>query len=63
MTNNQYGFAEGLPINDASPSQVKLNQSTVVLLGGETGGGWIDGEYYGQHPEIALMMSLSTTAL
>ena len=54
-----FGFANALPINNASPDQVRLPDGRLVVLGGETGASWIDGEYYGQHPDLALVVTLA----
>ena len=52
-------YADPLPINNASPSQVMVAADVLLLLGGETGAGWIDNEYYRQHPDLALFVELS----
>ena len=31
----------------------------IGVSGGETGGGWIGGEYYGQHPELVLLATVA----
>ena len=53
-----FGFVNALPINNASPDQVRLPDGRLLVMGGETGSSWIDGEYYGQHPDLALVMAL-----
>ena len=49
-----FGRADALPINNNAPMAV-VRGETIYLLGGETGGGWIEGEYYGHHPDLLLM--------
>jgi hypothetical protein len=36
-----------------------VSEDRLLLLGGETGASWIDGEYYGQHPDLALAIDLT----
>lgn len=51
---DRFGRADALPINNNAPMAV-VRGDTIYLLGGETGGGWIEGEYYGHHPDLLLM--------
>jgi len=49
-----FGRADSLPINNNAPMAV-VRGDEVFLLGGETGGGWVEGEYYGHHPDLLLV--------
>ncbi len=48
-----FGTADPLPIDNNLPMTV-VHGDDVFLLGGETGGGVVDGEYYGHHPDLFL---------
>jgi N-acetylneuraminic acid mutarotase len=48
-----FGRADSLPINNNAPMAV-VRGNEIFLLGGETGGGWVEGEYYGHHPDLLL---------
>ena len=50
---NQFGAADKLPIDNNLPMAV-VSGDEIFLLGGETGGGVVDGEYYGHHPDLFL---------
>ena len=49
-----FGTADKLPIDNNLPMSV-LRDDRIFLLGGETGGGVVDGEYYGHHPDLLLI--------
>jgi len=49
-----FGTADLLPIDNNLPMAV-LRDDRLYLLGGETGGGMVDGEYYGHHPDLLLI--------
>ncbi len=51
---NLFGRADSLPINNNAPMAIIRNDE-VFILGGETGGGWVEGEYYGHHPDLLLV--------
>ncbi|MBL8851643.1 MAG: hypothetical protein JNG89_18310 [Planctomycetaceae bacterium] len=48
-----FGTADPLPIDNNLPMTV-VSGDEIFLLGGETGGGVVDGEYYGHHPDLWL---------
>lgn len=50
---NSFGCASNLPLNNNLPMAV-LRGDQLFLIGGETGGATIEGEYYGFHPELFL---------
>jgi Kelch motif len=49
-----FGFADPLPINNHLAT-IAVRGQECFLWGGETGGGFIDGEYYGHHPDLFLV--------
>lgn len=49
-----FGTADRLPIDNNLPMTV-IHDNRIYLLGGETGGGEIDGQYYGHHPDLLLI--------
>lgn len=49
-----FGTADSLPIDNNLPMTV-VRDDTIYLLGGETGGGIVDGQYYGHHPDLLLI--------
>lgn len=51
---DRFGTADKLPIDNNLPMTV-VRDDRIYLLGGETGGGVIDGEYYGHHPDLLLI--------
>jgi N-acetylneuraminic acid mutarotase len=51
---NLFGSADALPIDNNLPMSV-VRGDRIYLLGGETGGGVVDGEYYGHHPDLLLI--------
>jgi hypothetical protein len=55
---DMFGYGDGLPINDASPDQIQLNDSAVIILGGETGAGFIDRQFFGQHPDLVMVATM-----
>lgn len=54
---NQFGTGDPLPIDNNLPMSV-IRQDRLYLIGGETGGGEIDGKYYGHHPDLLLIGTL-----
>lgn len=48
-----FGRADSMPLNNNLPFTV-VHEDTVYLIGGETGGGVVEGEFYGHHPELCL---------
>jgi N-acetylneuraminic acid mutarotase len=51
---NLFGTADKLPIDNNLPMSV-VRDDKIYLLGGETGGGEVEGEYYGHHPDLLLI--------
>ena len=51
---DQFGRADPLPIDNNLPMTIVRGDS-IYLLGGETGGGFVEGEYYGHHPDLLLV--------
>jgi hypothetical protein len=51
---NTFGTADKMPIDNAAPMSV-VRGDKIYLLGGETGGGVVEGEYYGHHPDLLLI--------
>lgn len=49
-----FGTADKLPIDNNLPMAI-VRDDRIYLLGGETGGGYVDGEYYGHHPDLFLI--------
>jgi N-acetylneuraminic acid mutarotase len=49
-----FGTADKLPLNNAGPLTV-LRGDEVFLIGGETGGGVVEGELFGHHPNLCLV--------
>lgn len=58
---NQFGIADPLPIDNNLPMSV-IRENRLYLIGGETGGGEIQGKYYGHHPDLLLIGTLSPTS-
>lgn len=50
----QFGTADPMPIDNNLPMTVVRGRK-IYLIGGETGGGVVDGEYYGHHPDLLLI--------
>ena len=50
----RFGTADPLPIDNNLPMTV-VRGNEIYLIGGETGGGMVDGEYYGHHPDLCLI--------
>ena len=46
--------ADSLPIDNNLPMTV-VRDDSIYLIGGETGGGVVDGQYYGHHPDLLLI--------
>ncbi len=55
---NAFGTATPLPLNNNLPMAV-LEGNQLNLLGGETGGAVVDGEYFGHHPDLYLVGEIS----
>jgi N-acetylneuraminic acid mutarotase len=55
---NVFGTADKLPIDNNLPMSV-VDGDRIYLLGGETGGGTINGMYYGHHPDLFLTGKIS----
>jgi N-acetylneuraminic acid mutarotase len=51
---NTFGTADKMPIDNNLPTTV-VRGDRIYLLGGETGGGVVEGEYYGHHPDLLLV--------
>ena len=51
---NLFGTADSLPIDNNLPMTV-VRDDSIYLIGGETGGGVVDGQYYGHHPDLLLI--------
>ncbi len=54
---NQFGRGDSLPIDNNLPMSV-VQGNKLYLIGGETGGGEIHGQYYGHHPDLLLIGTL-----
>ena len=54
---DRFGTAGTLPIDNNLPMTV-VRGDRIYLIGGETGGGVVLGEYYGHHPELLLQGTL-----
>jgi N-acetylneuraminic acid mutarotase len=52
------GTADALPIDNNLPMTV-VHGDEIFLLGGETGGGFVEGKYYGHHPDLCLVGKIS----
>jgi N-acetylneuraminic acid mutarotase len=50
---DHFGTADKLPIDNNLPMAV-VRRDEIFLIGGETGGGVVEGEYYGHHPDLLL---------
>ena len=55
-----FGRADSLPIDNNLPMTV-VRDDEIFLLGGETGSGIVDGEFYGHHPDLFLRGRISET--
>jgi hypothetical protein len=53
-----FGTADKLPVDNNLPMAV-VRDDRIYLIGGETGGGIVDGEYYGHHPDLCLIGRIS----
>jgi len=53
-----FGRADALPIDNNLPMSVIVG-NRIFLIGGETGGGIVDGEYYGHHPDLLLVGTIA----
>ena len=49
--------ADPMPIDNNLPMTV-VRGDRIYLLGGETGGGVVEGEFYGHHPDLLLIGKL-----
>jgi len=50
---NLFGRADSMPLNN-NLSMTILHDDELYLIGGETGGAVVEGEFYGHHPELFL---------
>jgi hypothetical protein len=50
----RFGSTNPMPLDNNLPMTV-VSGDQIYLLGGETGGGYVEGEYYGHHPELLLI--------
>jgi N-acetylneuraminic acid mutarotase len=57
---NQFGRGDSLPIDNNLPMSV-IHGDRLYLIGGETGGGEINGQYFGHHPDLLLIGTLRLT--
>jgi N-acetylneuraminic acid mutarotase len=55
-----FGTGDAMPIDNNLPMSV-LRGERLYLIGGETGGGEIDGQYYGHHPDLLLIGTMKLT--
>ncbi|MCE5249452.1 hypothetical protein LLG96_04445 [bacterium] len=55
---NIFGTASPIPLNNNLP-MVVLYGDRLHLIGGETGGATVEGEYYGHHPDLYLTGSIT----
>jgi N-acetylneuraminic acid mutarotase len=51
---NLFGRADSLPIDNNAPNTV-VRGDEIFCMGGETGGGMVEGEWYGHHPDLLLI--------
>ena len=51
---NTFGVADRMPIDNNLPMTV-VRGDQIYMLGGETGGGVVEGEFYGHHPDLLLI--------
>ncbi len=58
VLNNVFGTADELPSDNNLPMTV-IHGDEIYLLGGETGGGIVEGEYYGHHPDLVLRRKIT----
>jgi N-acetylneuraminic acid mutarotase len=58
---NTFGTADKMPIDNNLPMTV-VHENKIYLLGGETGGGVVEGEYYGHHPDLLLIGAIEVVA-
>ena len=54
----RFGRADSLPIDNNLPMTV-VRDNRIYLIGGETGGGVVDGEYFGHHPDLLLIGTIT----
>lgn len=54
MLHKRFGRADALPIDNNLPMTI-VRDDQIYLIGGETGGGLVLGEYYGHHPDLLLI--------
>jgi N-acetylneuraminate epimerase len=50
---DEFGTADKLPIDNNLPMAL-VHKDELMLIGGETGGGMVEGEFYGHHPDLFL---------
>ena len=54
---DRFGTADPMPIDNNLPMTV-VRGDRIYLLGGETGGEVVEGEFYGHHPDLLLIGKL-----
>ncbi len=57
---NLFGAGDTLPIDNNLPMSV-IRGDRIFLIGGETGGGEINGKFYGHHPDLLLIGTMKRT--
>jgi len=57
---NSFGSADAMPLDNNLPMTV-VDGNQIYMIGGETGGGFVDNVYYGHHPELLLIGTLEET--
>jgi len=56
-----FGTADKMPIDNNLPMTV-VHEDKIYLLGGESGGGIVEGEFYGHHPDLLLIGNIEAIA-
>ena len=58
---NLFGRADSMPLNN-NLSMMLVEGGEIYMLGGETGGATVEGEFYGHHPELFLKGRIEAAA-